>query len=129
MTPDQALVAVTEVEVRHPAIADLRVEAQVIDNDETLVIRVSWSAPDRDTGRADNFQRFSRIRLAYANTETVHTEIEGMVREVFKHEFEECFHLRGRRVYEPHSATPPAAGGGGVAVIIYTDPVVVGDPA
>lgn len=100
---DEVLAVARSCEVRNPGLNDLRLQTRVTGLD--LEIMVSHWPPDRDTAEPVQISRRRRLHIHEINLrgkEWLISEIAHEVREMFVHEFQECFHVDGERYRDPH---------------------------
>ena len=95
---------VNRVTVRNPPFP-IRIWADVDIMSFAVHVVVSWQVKDRDAGHQITVSTVRTIRPEMSEAMTLMV-IESAVREAFNHEFAECFHVDGKRIYDPHPLTP-----------------------
>lgn len=95
---------VARYELRNSPIKVLPTRVQIEYGDDISIV-VPIEVPHRDTGEATRvYHAISQSFVPNADMakKVTEREYEALLRRVFDHEFEEAFHVDGKRVLDPH---------------------------
>jgi hypothetical protein len=99
----------TRVALKNPALPGMKLEADLLDPfGEQIRLMVKFIVPHRDTGECQNIYQAEVIAWDERMPADYFSHIVAdFVRRAFVHEFSECFHVDGERVFDPHQGETP----------------------
>lgn len=101
MTYDEFCAALSRVTMKNPPFP---VEVEPRLRFDRLGVAVTWRAPDRDTGKPTRItEEHDMPPLDYIKEADVFALVHRAVVKSFLHECDECFHVDGVRMFDPHA--------------------------
>lgn len=95
------------ISIKNPAIRDLTIEAAVDEAHDAVRITLRHVSPGRDDGQPQALFFMHLISVHEIDRMPDDYVLRGLVadivRQLYLHEFQECFHIDGVRVFDPHA--------------------------